>query len=163
MVSAWRGGTLVQTTERWWIFGLSGSISTAGHTFAGSNPQPNHVSLLCTLRFSLNEVLVDIVVSKNFMMPALSVADTPTRHQDLPFDRWKNGDKTFASYTFELMNNTLAGKLQVISYTAYLDVISSIAALNLTSSTDGLFNVEALKASSSNTFGALVATIISIN
>ncbi|KAF2446170.1 hypothetical protein P171DRAFT_253783 [Karstenula rhodostoma CBS 690.94] len=40
--------------------------------------------------------------------------------------------------------------------------MSSVAALNLTSSTDGLFNAETLKASSSDTFGALIAAIVSI-
>ena len=148
---------------RWWIFGMSGSISAADHTFADLSPSPNHVSLLCTPRFYFDKVSLHMEVSSDSKLPTLSIVEPPTQHQELPFDRWKNGNRTFASYASELINETLAGSLQVISYTTYLDVVSSIAALNLTSSTDGLFNADALKSSASDTFGALIAAIVSID
>jgi hypothetical protein len=150
-------------TGRWWIFGLSGSISTTDGTFTDSSISQNHMSLLCKPKFYLDTIPVNIAAASDPKMSVLSITEPSTDRQDLPYDRWKNGARTFATYASELINNTLAGELQVISYTTYLDLMSSIAALNLTSSTDGLFKAETLATSASDTFAALIATMVSID
>ena len=54
-------------------------------------------------------------------------------------DHWKSDTgKDFASYSSELLNNSLAGQLIRVTFFTYLDYLSAVTALNLTDSVDGI-------------------------
>jgi hypothetical protein len=147
---------------RWWILGISGPISKSRGSFSTSSiTKP--ISLLCTPSLSLDTMSVEIRVTSNPGRPQLVIAGVPSKQLPLSPDHWKTPNNTFLGYASSLINDTLSDSLEVISHTAYMDLVSSIAALNITTSTDGLFDAEILAGSASHTFAALIAIITSIN
>ncbi|KAK2752586.1 hypothetical protein FQN55_006699 [Onygenales sp. PD_40] len=146
-----------QGAGRWWILGLSGPMSATQSTLTGGSTTP--IALLCTPKFSFDTMMVGITTASGSSLPTLTLSQ-PTHRENISTDHWKNDDgKTFAAYASELMNNTLAGNLQTISSTTYLDLLSSIGALNGTSRIDALFNTSTLATSISHTFSAVFATM----
>lgn len=149
-----------EDTGRWWLFGLSGSISVKDQTFSANS---SFTSLLCTPTFSLATVELDITSSGATAKPLISL-NKVVHSELLPTSYWQSSTgKTFASYVSEFINGTLAGTLQSISSTTYLDLLSTMTAFNLTSSSNDLFNPELLAKGASNTFAAIFATMAGLD
>jgi hypothetical protein len=140
---------------RWWLYGLNGALEPndgeTGQTFAHGSKS---VSLLCTPNFWHEDLSI---------LYSLGEREVRMRGETIPIvnDRWRGSEsnKLFTTWISELVNTTLAGNLQIITNTAYLDITSVITALTLNGKTSALFNYTHLADAASTTFESIFAVI----